>query len=415
TEDRERFRAFLSSLWMTQPLGHAVKGVEEAVNTAASIGYPVLVRPSYVLGGRAMSIVWSEEELRRYIDDAISASEGKPILIDKYLYPAVEVDVDALSDGEDVFICGVLEHIELAGVHSGDAAMVIPPRSLSQKALERIKEYTKALALNLKVLGLINIQYAVMGDEVYVLEVNARASRTVPFLSKVINVPIAKVATKLMMGRRLRELNLPAEASHPFVAVKESVFSFSKLPAVDPMLEPRMKSTGECMGIGRTFEEAYWKAELAANNPIPLEGCVLLAAEGAEILEASITSELKSMGYRLLLLCVDDDCRELAEKIGAENVSGHLFMDEVDAAVELRKRGVVMVVDLGWWRRTSVGDVGYMLRRAAVMTGIPYITTPQGISAALKAARWARSTNTSYMSLNELQCCSTSYLRFSTQ
>ena len=402
TEDRERFRSFLEGLGIPQPPGAAVRSVREAVEVAEAIGYPVLVRPSYVLGGRAMGLVWSEQELRELVEDAIGVSEERPVLIDKYLHPAIEVDVDALSDGEDVLVCGLLEHIELAGVHSGDAAMVIPPVSLSEKAIERIKEYTKRIALELKVVGLINVQFAVMGDEVYVLEVNARASRTVPFLSKVINVPMAKVATKLMLGRKLRDLGLTSEVVPPFVAVKESVFSFAKLPGVDPVLEPRMKSTGECMGIGRCFEEAYWKAELAANNPIPEGGRVLVVADPTTSDEAKyVISELRHFGFEVLLLLEGKGGTGSLEETTDGSIEWSSWRDEVDAAVALRSSGVGMVIDLRR-RRRGADVMGYRLRRGAVITGIPYVTTYQGASAALRAVRWLRSERPEFRSLNEL-------------
>ncbi len=402
TEDRERFRRFLEKLGIPQPPGATVRSVQEAVEVADAIGYPVLVRPSYVLGGRAMGVVWSEQELKKLVEEAIGASEERPVLIDKYLHPAIEVDVDALSDGEDVLVCGFLEHIELAGVHSGDAAMVIPPVSLSEKAIERMREYTKRIALELKVVGLINVQFAVMGDEVYVLEVNARASRTVPFLSKAINVPMAKAATKLMLGRKLRELGLTSEVIPPFFAVKESVFSFAKLPGVDPVLEPRMKSTGECMGIGRCFEEAYWKAELAANNPIPEAGSVLVATDPMTSDEAQyIVSELSSLGFKVRLLLGEGEGTRSLEEMVDGSVDGSSWRDEVDAAVALRSAGIGMVIDLRGGRRRS--DVfGYKLRRGAVITGIPYVTTYHGASAALRTLRWLRSTGPEFRSLNEL-------------
>ncbi|MEM0375431.1 MAG: carbamoyl-phosphate synthase large subunit, partial [Nitrososphaerota archaeon] len=281
-------------------------------------------------------------------------------------------------------------------------AMVIPPVSLSQRAVERIKEYTRRIALELKVVGLLNVQFAVMGDEVYVLEVNARASRTVPFLSKVINVPMAKVATKLMLGKKLRELGLTSEVTPRFVAVKESVFSFAKLPGVDPVLEPRMKSTGECMGIGRCFEEAYWKAELGANNPIPAEGRVLMAADGSSVEEARyVISQLKSLGFEVLLLSeVEGDVGGLPD-IADRILEASSWRDEVDAAVALRSERVKMVVDLR--RKAGRSDLtGYRLRRGAVITGIPYVTTYQGVSAAIRVVRWIRSSSPEFRSLNEL-------------
>jgi carbamoyl-phosphate synthase large subunit len=241
-----------------------------------------------------------------------------------------------------------------------------------------------------------------MGDEVYVLEVNARASRTVPFLSKAINVPMAKVATKLMLGRKLRDLGLTSETVPPFVAVKESVFSFTKLPGVDPVLEPRMKSTGECMGIGRCFEEAYWKAELAANNPIPEGGRVLVVADPTTSDEAKyIISELRHFGFEVLLSLEEEGGTGSLEETTDGSIEWSSWRDEVDAAVALRSSGVGMVIDLRR-RRRGADVMGYRLRRGAVITGIPYITTYQGASAALRAVRWLRTEKPEFKSLNEL-------------
>jgi len=390
-EDRERFSKFLREIGVPQPPGAAAQSEEEAIKIADKIGYPILVRPSYVLGGKAMGVVWSMDELRKLIKEALSVSEERPILIDKYLFPAVEVDVDALCDGEQVFIAGVLEHIELAGVHSGDAAMVIPPLNLSKQALDKIREYTWKISLRLGVIGFINIQYAVMGDEVYVLEVNPRASRTVPFISKAINIPLAKMATKIMLGFKLKELGLTGEAIPPLIAVKESVFSFTKLPGVDPLLEPRMKSTGEVMGIGKTFEEAYWKAQLAADNPIK-KGVKVLVAINTERLDEAfyVVEAFKSAGCKVCILIEGCD-KNIAEHFrDHEHVNPENWSHEVDAALELQKRGVGLVVDI---RKNMAGlreRIGYLIRRGAVLTRTPYVTTYQGVEAALKVLKWLK-------------------------
>ncbi|MGC8962183.1 MAG: carbamoyl-phosphate synthase large subunit, partial [Candidatus Bathyarchaeia archaeon] len=275
-EDRKRFADFLMRLGIPQPANGIAYTPGEAERVAEDIGYPVLVRPSYVLGGRGMEIVYNREELRRYVEEAAVISPDKPILIDRFLEDAVEVEVDAVCDGEEVFIGGVMEHIEEAGVHSGDSACVLPPVSLSGETVETIVDYTRRIALGLKILGLINVQYAVKDGVVYVLEANPRASRTVPFVSKATGIPLAKVAVKVMMGRKLRELGLEERLSLSYTAVKEAVFPFNKLPGVDPVLGPEMRSTGEVMGIADEFGLAYYKAELAAGMRLPEEGSALI-------------------------------------------------------------------------------------------------------------------------------------------
>ncbi|MCS7126928.1 MAG: carbamoyl-phosphate synthase large subunit [Thaumarchaeota archaeon] len=402
-EDRERFRELLLRLGIPQPEGGAARSVEEAVRIAESLGYPVLVRPSYVLGGRGMGVVWNEEELLKLLGVALEVSEERPVLIDKYLYPAVEVDVDAISDGETVFICGILEHVELAGVHSGDAAMVIPPRGLSERAIHRIKEYTRRLALELRVVGFINVQYAVMGDEVYVLEANPRASRTVPFVGKATGLPLVKIATRVMMGSKLRDLGLPEEVALPYFAVKESVFSFSKLPGVDPILEPRMKSTGEVMGVGSTFEEAYWKAQLAANNPIRRGARVLVAFSRETLQEATFAIRaLRSAGTEVCVVSEGGSADLISVGEDSVGVDPSGWAHEVDAALTFRALGVGLVVDVRRLRAGERDRLGYLIRRGAVVTGIPYVTTFQALSAAIGVIDWLGRADWDVRSLNEL-------------
>ncbi|MCS7094210.1 MAG: carbamoyl-phosphate synthase large subunit [Thaumarchaeota archaeon] len=399
-EDRKRFRELLLKLGIPQPEGGTAKSLNEAIEVAESLGYPILVRPSYVLGGRGMGIVWNREELIKLIGVALEVTEERPVLIDKYLYPAVEVDVDAISDGESVFICGILEHVELAGVHSGDAAMIIPPRNLSTKALNRIRDYTKRLALELGVVGFLNVQYAVIGDEVYVLEANPRASRTIPFVGKAIGVPLVKVATKVMLGCKLTELGITEETNPPYVAVKESVFSFAKLPGVDPILEPRMKSTGECMGIGATFEEAYWKAQLAANNPIRRGVRVLVAVSEESINEGLYAIEsLKSIGMDVCLITEGGVIEHDKEVIEVDH-SG--WSHEIDAALTFRDLNVGLIVDVRKLRAGERDRLGYLIRRGAVITGIPYFTTFQALNSALSVLKWLSEGLWEVRSLNEL-------------
>src|SRR5438034_442779 len=300
-EDRQRFAALLAELGLQQAPGSTARSYEEAERIAQSIGYPVLVRPSYVLGGRAMQIVYDREDLQRYMTEAVRVSPEHPILVDKFLEDALEIDVDAIADGERVVVGGVMEHVEKAGIHSGDSACALPPYSLGDDQIDRIKAQTRALAKELDVLGLLNIQFAIKNETVYVLEVNPRASRTVPFVSKAIGVPLAKLATKVMLGASLRELGFAEEREVAHLAVKEAVFPFIKFPGVDVLLGPEMKSTGEVMGIDRDFRKAYVKSQIAANSPLPTSGKVFLSVKNRDkraVLQ--VAKRLAEMGFSLV-------------------------------------------------------------------------------------------------------------------
>src|SRR5258707_424985 len=281
-EDRQRFAALLADLRLQQAPGETARSYEEAERIAEAIGYPVLVRPSYVLGGRAMRIIWDREDLEGYMSEAVRVSDEHPVLVDKFLEDALKVDVDAIADGERVVVGGVMEHIEKAGIHSGDSACALPPYSLGDDQIERIKVQTRALARELGVIGLLNIQFAIKNETVYVLEVNPRASRTVPFVSKAIGVPLAKLATKVMLGQRLADLGLPTEREVGHIAVKESVFPFIKFPGADVVLGPEMKSTGEVMGIDRDFRKAYLKSQVAAGETLPTSGAVFISVKNRD-------------------------------------------------------------------------------------------------------------------------------------
>jgi carbamoyl-phosphate synthase large subunit len=278
-EDRERFKALLQKLKLQQPESGTAMSVDKAVKIAKNINFPVMVRPSYVLGGRAMEIVYDEKSLREYMKKAVKASPEHPVLIDKYLEDAIEVDVDAVSDGTSVVIGGIMEHIEEAGIHSGDSACSLPPHSLPVKIIDKIREHTKSLALEINVIGLMNVQYAVKGDDIYILEVNPRASRTVPFVSKTSGVPLAKIAAKVIVGRSLEEAGLTSEIVLSHIAVKEAVFPFDRFTGVDLLLGPEMKSTGEVMGIDKDFGRAYSKAQASSNNAMPLSGSVFISVK----------------------------------------------------------------------------------------------------------------------------------------
>ncbi len=271
-EDRERFQELLQQTGLLQPRNGLARSNEEAIAVAKDIGYPLVIRPSYVLGGRAMEIVYDDAALNRYMREAVVVSGDSPVLLDSYLQDAIEVDVDALSDGDDVYVAGIMQHIEEAGIHSGDSACSLPPFSLSADIIDELERQAIVLAKALGVVGLMNVQFAVKDDEIYILEVNPRASRTVPFVAKATGVPIAKIAARLMAGEKLPSFDLPNRTEMNHVAVKEAVFPFSRFPGVDTLLGPEMKSTGEVMGIDKDFKRAFAKSQLGAGMVLPIAG-----------------------------------------------------------------------------------------------------------------------------------------------
>ncbi len=398
-EDRERFSELLRKLGIPQPEHGIAHSVEEAKEVAKRIGYPVLVRPSYVLGGRAMEIVYDEEELERYVREAVEVSPDKPILIDKFLEDAIEAEVDALCDGEEVVIGGILEHIEEAGVHSGDSACVLPPISLSKEVIEKIIEYTRKIALALKVVGLINIQFAIKDGVVYVLEANPRASRTVPFISKATGIPLAKIAAKLMMGKKLRELGIKERLNLKHVAVKEAVFPFVKLPGVDPVLGPEMKSTGEVMGIDYDFGLAYYKAQLAAGMRLPTEGTVFISVKDRDKNEklVEIARKLKELGFRIV--ATSGTARFLRENGIDVEVIPKVSEGRPNVIDEIINKRINLIINTPKGRRAR--DEGYAIRRAAVDFGVPYITTLAGAMAAVKAIEAIKKREISVKSIQE--------------
>jgi carbamoyl-phosphate synthase large subunit len=380
-EDRDRFSRLLSRLGIPSPANSSAHSAEEAREKASAIGYPVLVRPSYVLGGRAMEIVHDETELESYIKEAVRVSRTHPVLIDSFLRNAVEIDVDAVCDGRDVLIGGIMEHIEWAGVHSGDSACVIPPQSLSPSVIARVRDYTKKIALGLGVVGLINIQYAVQDDVVYVLEANPRASRTVPFVSKATGIALAKIAAKVMVGRKLAAMNITErEINH--VAVKEVLLPFNKLPGVDTVLGPEMKSTGEVMGIDYDFGRAYYKACIAADNPLPTEGNVFISVTDEQKEDLlPIARKLQELG---LTLYGTSGTVEFLTQNGIETNLVRKVQEGSPNVIDVMRSGKIRLIINTPADKASRQD-HIRIMRAAVDYGIPYITTLQAARAAAMA------------------------------
>ena len=387
-EDRKLFGKLLEDLGIPCPQNGTATSVEQACEVARQIGYPVLVRPSYVLGGRAMVIAYDEETVRQYMREAVTFSQERPVLIDRFLEDATEVDVDALGDTENVLIAGIMEHIEEAGVHSGDSSCVLPPMSLAAKDVATIEDYTVRLALALKVVGLMNVQYAIKDGVVYVLEVNPRASRTVPYVSKATGVPLPKVAVGLMLGRKLRDLThlthgmssgrLPVPQSF----VKSPVFPFNKFPGVDPALGPEMRSTGEVMGVGESFGEAFAKAQLSAGTPLPESGTVFISVNERYKTEAAqVARRFADLGFNLVAT------RGTATAIEAAGLRCKVIFKVNEGrpnAVDLLKAGTVQLVIY-----TATGALSFSdekaIRRSAIAFRVPCITTLSGARAAVEA------------------------------
>ena len=383
-EDRERFQQLIERCGLRQPLNRTARTLADAVEHAAEIGYPIIVRPSYVLGGRAMKIVYDEDELSRYMRQAVEVSHESPVLLDRFLDDAIEVDIDCASDGESVFVGGIMEHIEQAGIHSGDSACTLPPAGLAQDVQARLVEQTRLLAGALGVVGLMNVQYAIKDGTIYVLEVNPRASRTVPFVSKAIGVALARIAALCMVGRKLPELGLDREHRIGHYSVKEAVFPFIKFPGVDSLLGPEMKSTGEVMGVGRTFSEAYAKAQLAAGDELPTSGTVFVSVrDGDKRDTVEISRDLHRLGYDIVatrgtaraLETAGVRCRTVNKVLeGRPHIVDMLKNDEID-----------MIVNTTEGSR-AIAD-SYTIRRTALQYRVPYFTTLAGARALVEAVR----------------------------
>jgi carbamoyl-phosphate synthase large subunit len=386
-EDRKLFAAMLNKLDIPQPPNGIATNESEALEAANSLGYPILVRPSFVLGGRAMQIVYSDAELRHYMRFAVEASPERPVLVDKFLEDATEVDVDCIADvGQcndpaegTIVIGGMLEHIEYAGVHSGDAAMVLPPHTLSRKVIDTIREHTQAMARELRVIGLMNVQYAIKGDLVYVLEVNPRASRTVPFVSKAIGVPLAKLAAKVMAGRTLQQLGFTREVWPKYWAVKESVFPFNRFHGQDILLSPEMRSTGEVMGLDADLGIAYAKSQMAAGGPLPAQGRVFMSVDDAHKKYAPEVAKLfVDLGFELVST---SGTAAVLEKAGLK-VQRVFKLDEgrPNTIDLLKNREIQLVINTPSGQTPRADEV--KIRTTAVYTGTPIMTTLSGAKAA---------------------------------
>ena len=383
-EDRERFQKLLQRLDLKQPDNGTATSEEKALAVARSIGFPVVIRPSYVLGGRAMEIVHEEAALKRYIKTAVSVSGQNPVLIDRYLRDAIEVDVDALADGDQVHIAGIMEHIEEAGIHSGDSACSLPPYSLSPAVVDEIGRQTEVLARALGVIGLMNVQYAVKDTTVYIIEVNPRASRTVPFVAKATGVPIAKLAARIMAGEKLADLKLSAEAVGAHVAVKESVFPFTRFPGVDVMLGPEMRSTGEVMGLDSDFGRAFAKAQLGAGVDLPTEGTAFISVkDGDKPSMIELANMLIEFGFVVIATGGTAEFMK-AEGLAVERINKVLEGSPhiVDAMLE----GKVQLVFNTTEGAKAIED-SFSLRRTTLTNGIPYYTTVAGARAAVQAIK----------------------------
>ena len=392
-ENRERFQKFIKKLGLRQPENRTAMTKDAAISLANDIGYPLIVRPSYVLGGRAMEIVHEEKELERYINEAVQVSDQSPVLLDRFLNDAIEVDIDCVSDGYRTFIGGVMEHIEQAGVHSGDSACSLPPHSLSKITINELKKQTELLAKSLSVVGLMNVQFAIQQkkidgknqDIVFILEVNPRASRTIPYVSKATGIPLAKIAAKCMVGKSLDEQKIFKEANLTYYSVKEAVFPFSKFPGFDTILGPEMKSTGEVMGVGKTFGEAFVKSQIGASIKLPINGMVFISVKNSDKFKAiKIAKDLVQIGFEIVAT------KGTAEAISKAKISV-LTVNKVAEGrphvVDMIKNNeIVMVINTVEDKRNAIND-SRTIRTSALSTGVTTYTTIAGAEAAVEGMK----------------------------
>ncbi len=382
SEDRERFQQALHKLGLLQPPNRTARAEDQALKLAEEIGYPLVVRPSYVLGGRAMEIVHAPEDLERYFREAVQVSNESPVLLDRFLNDAIEVDVDAICDGTDVLVGGIMQHIEQAGVHSGDSACSLPPYDLPAEIQDRLREQVRAMALELKVVGLMNVQFAIQGDDIYVLEVNPRASRTVPFVSKASGRPLAKIAALCMAGKSLKEQGVLEEIVPKHYSVKESVFPFAKFPGVDPLLGPEMKSTGEVMGVGRTFAEAFGKSQQAAGIELPTSGRVFLSVREADKpYAADLAKRLSTLGFDII---ATSGTAKSIESLGVACERVNKVKEGRPHIVDRIKNHEVTLIINTTEGKLAIED-SFSIRREALNRKVTYFTTMAGAEAFVEA------------------------------
>ena len=382
-EDRKSFKNLLQKLKLNQPLNDVASSKNDAIKIANKIGFPVVIRPSYVLGGRAMEIVHNNDQLQIYINDAVKVSGNNPVLIDSFLKNAIEVDVDAISDGSYTFIAGIMEHIEEAGIHSGDSACALPPQTLNKKIINEIILQTKILAKGLNVIGFINIQFAVQSDKIFILEVNPRGSRTIPFVAKATGIPLVKLASQIMIGRKLSDFKVSRHKSK-HISVKEAVFPFARFPGTDVILGPEMKSTGEVMGIGSTFGEAFAKSQLGANITLPQQGQVFISIKDDDKKNIiPIAQNLQSLGFKIC--ATSGTAKTLNDnKINTKYVK-KVIEGRPNAVDAMLSKEIQLVINTAEGTN-SIKD-SFSLRQTALLNKIPYYTTLQGAKAATLAIR----------------------------
>ena len=386
-EDRERFQQIIENLNLKQPPNRTARNPKQAIKLAEEIGYPLVVRPSYVLGGRAMEIVHEKKDLERYMREAVKVSNESPVLLDRFLNDAIEIDIDAISDGKIVVVAGIMEHIEQAGVHSGDSACSLPPYSISKKMQKKLIVQTKLMAKALNVIGLMNVQFAIQNEDIYVLEVNPRASRTVPFVSKAIGRPLAKIAAKVMAGKTLKALNLAKEIEPNFFSVKEAVFPFIKFPGVDTILGPEMKSTGEVMGIGKTFVEAYIKSQLGASTSLPKSGKAFISVRKEDHKNViDIAKSLNNLGFKLV---ATKGTAAILKQNNLDVISVNKVAEGRPHIVDMIKNGEIDFIVNITENKKAIAD-SYEIRRNALQNKVTYYTTLFGARAACKAMNYSK-------------------------
>ena len=386
-ENRERFQQIIKNLKLKQPPNRTARNPTQAIKLAQEIGYPLVVRPSYVLGGRAMEIVHEKNDLERYMREAVKVSNESPVLLDRFLNDAIEIDIDAVSDGKIVVVAGIMEHIEQAGVHSGDSACSLPPYSLSKKIQKKLITQTKLMAKALNVIGLMNVQFAIQNEEIFVLEVNPRASRTVPFVSKAIGRPLAKIAAKVMAGKTLKSLNLTKEIEPKFFSVKEAVFPFIKFPGVDTILGPEMKSTGEVMGVGKTFVEAYIKSQLGASTSLPKSGKAFISVRKEDHQNViDIAKSLNDLGFKLV---ATKGTAKILKENNMDVISVNKVAEGRPHIVDMIKNDEIDFIVNITEDKKAIAD-SYEIRRNALQNKITYYTTLFGARAACKAMNFSK-------------------------